>query len=101
MRRAAVLISLAAAFQPARQPQRSKNTRRPTATQEPPPADSDAAKRADGMAAKLAGAIEHAQSVEAMQEVLDKGDAVYAHLTAESELRKENMLSRNVFYFTM
>ena len=57
-------------------------------SQEPPSADSDAAKRADAAAAKLAGAIEHAQSVEAMQEVLDKGEMVYQHLTAESELRK-------------
>ena len=58
------------------------------AVQEPPSADSDPARRADGMAAKLAGAIAHAQSVEALEEVLDKGEAMYGHLTAESELRK-------------
>jgi hypothetical protein len=39
MRRAALLVSLAVALQPARQPQRSKTTRRYAATQEPPPAD--------------------------------------------------------------
>ena len=39
MRRAAVLISLAVALQPARQPQRSKTTRRHVSTQEPPPAE--------------------------------------------------------------
>jgi len=56
--------------------------------EEPPSAESDFAKRAEGMIAKLAGAIHQAQAVDAMPDVVDLGEAELAHLTAESELRK-------------
>ena len=56
--------------------------------EEPPSAESDFAKRAEGMITKLAGAIHDAQTVDAMAEVVDLGETELAHLTAESELRK-------------
>jgi len=56
--------------------------------EEPPSAESDFAKRAENMIAKLAGAIHHANEVDAMSEVIEKAEIELAHLTAESELRK-------------
>ena len=56
--------------------------------EEPPSAETDFAKRAEAGIAKLASAIAHAQSVEAMLEVTEQGETELAFLTAESELRK-------------
>lgn len=56
--------------------------------EEPPSADSDFAKRAEAAIAKLASAIHHAQTVDAMADIVDLGEAELAFLSGESELRK-------------
>jgi len=61
---------------------------------QPPAADSDLAKKAEGMIAKLAAAIGAAQSVEAMAEVVDLGELLLAYLTGEHELRKALLLPK-------
>jgi hypothetical protein len=62
--------------------------------EEPPSAESDMAKRAEAIIAKLAAAIAHAQSVEAMPEVIEQGETELAFLTGESELRKALLLPK-------
>ena len=58
---------------------------------EPPSAESDMAKRADGAINKLIDAIDLAQSLSAMGSVTDLAEAELAHLTAEADLRKSLM----------
>ena len=56
--------------------------------EEPPSAESDFAKRAEAGIAKLQQAIANYKTVDAMEEVLVLGEGTYAHMCAESELRK-------------
>jgi len=62
---------------------------------EPPAADSDVAKKAEGMIAKLAAAIGTAQSVEAMQETIEAAELELAYLTGEHEMRKALLLPKD------
>ena len=62
--------------------------------EEPPSAESDAAKRAEAAIAKLAAAIAQAQAVEAFLEVIEQAETELAFLTAESELRKSLLLPK-------
>lgn len=54
---------------------------------EPPPATSDFHRRAEGGIAQLAAAIANAQSVEAMEEVVQSAEQLHRRLTGEGELR--------------